>query len=73
MIPPTIAGSATSGVLYSSDGAATFMLDDLTGERHEGTSADLAAMMRLDDAVPEIDFTWATITPGDVDARAGNL
>ena len=30
-------------------------------------------MTRLYDAVPEIDFVWATITPGDVDARAGNL
>ena len=60
-------------MLYTSDGAATYMLDDLTGERHEGTTADLAAMMRLYDAVPEIDFTWATITAGDVDARAGNL
>ena len=61
------------GMLYTSDGAATYMLNDLTGERHEGTTADLAMMMRLYDAVPEIDFTWATITPGDVDARAGNL
>ncbi len=61
------------GMLYTSDGAATYMLDDLTGERHEGTQADLGQMMRLYDAVPEIDFTWATITPGDVDARAGNL
>jgi len=60
-------------MLYTSDGAATYMLDDLTGERHEGTQADLAQMMRLYDAVPEIDFTWATITPGDVDTRAGNL
>ena len=31
------------GMLYTSDGAATYMLDDLTGERHEGTEADLAA------------------------------
>ncbi len=61
------------GKLYTSDGAATYMLDDLTGERHEGTEADLAAMMCLYDAVPEIDFTWATITPGDVDSRVGNL
>jgi len=61
------------GMLYTSDGAATYMLDDLTGERHEGTEADLARMMRLYDAVPEIDFTWATITPGDVDSRVGNL
>ena len=61
------------GTLYTSDGAATYMLDDLSGERHEGTETDLAAMMTLYDAVPEIDFTWATITPGDVDKRAGNL
>ncbi len=60
-------------MLYTSDGAATYMLDDLTGERHEGTREDLADMTRLYDAVPEIDFVWATITPGDVDARAGNL
>lgn len=61
------------GMLYTSDGAATYMLDDLTGERHEGTEADLVAMMTLYDAVPEIDFVWATITPGDVDSRIGNL
>jgi trimethylamine--corrinoid protein Co-methyltransferase len=61
------------GIIYTSDGAATYMLDDLTGERHEGTEADLARLMRLYDAVPEIDFTWATITPGDVDSRVGNL
>lgn len=60
-------------VLYTSDGAATYMLDDLTGERHEGTRADLAVMTRLYDAVPQIDFVWATITPGDVDPRVGNL
>lgn len=61
------------GMLYTSDGAATYMLDDRTGERHEGTEADLAAMMRLYDALPEIDFVWATVTPGDVDQRVGNL
>jgi len=61
------------GMLYTSDGAAPYMLEDLTGERPEGTQAALATMMRLYDAVPQIDFTWATITPGDVDSRAGNL
>jgi trimethylamine--corrinoid protein Co-methyltransferase len=60
-------------MLYTSDGAATYMLDDVTGERHEGTAQDLADMTRLYDAVPEIDFVWATVTPGDVDSRAGNL
>ena len=29
--------------------------------------------MCLYDAVEEIDFTWATVTPGDVDSRLGNL
>ena len=66
-------GVGAGGMLYTSDGAATYMLNDLTGERHEGTTSDLAAMTRLYDAVPEIDFVWATITPGDVDSRAGNL
>ena len=61
------------GMIYTSDGAATYMLDDLTGERHEGTAADLAQLTCLYDAVPEIDFMWATITPGDVDSRVGNL
>jgi trimethylamine--corrinoid protein Co-methyltransferase len=61
------------GMIYTSDGAATYMLDDLTGERHEGTAADLARLTCLYDAVPEIDFMWATITPGDVDPRVGNL
>ena len=55
-------------MLYTSDGAATYMLDDLTGERHEGTEADLAAMMTLYDAVPEIDFTV-----GDHHARRRRL
>jgi len=63
----------SDGVVCTSDGAATYMLDDLTGERHEGTRDDLATMVRLYDAVPEIDFVWATITPHDVDPRAGNL
>jgi trimethylamine--corrinoid protein Co-methyltransferase len=61
------------GVIYTSDGAATYLLDDLTGQRRIGTAADLARMMRLYDALPEIDFTWATLTPSDVDSRAGNL
>jgi len=61
------------GMIYTSDGAATYMLDDLTGERHEGIAADLAQLTCLYDAVPEIDFMWATITPGDVDSRVGNL
>lgn len=61
------------GMLYTTDGTATYMLDDLTGERHEGTREDLRRMMTLFDALPEIDFVWPTVTPHDVDPRAGNL
>jgi trimethylamine--corrinoid protein Co-methyltransferase len=60
-------------MVYTSDGAATYMLDDVTGERHEGTIDDLRRMIALYDAIAEIDFVWATITPGNVDPRAGNL
>ena len=35
------------GIIYTSDGAATYMLDDLTGERHEGTEAELARLVEV--------------------------
>jgi len=34
------------GMLYTSDGAATYMLDDLTGERHEGMFYSLVTLFR---------------------------
>jgi trimethylamine--corrinoid protein Co-methyltransferase len=41
------------------------MLDDLTGERRLGTRKDLARLMRLFDALPEVDCTLASVLPGD--------
>jgi len=43
--------------------------DDLTGERCEGTQADLARFTRLVDALPEIDTHWPSPQTSDVDAR----
>ena len=48
----------------------TYMLDDETGERREGTLADLADVTRLCDALPEIDTVWPSPNPGDADAVA---
>ena len=60
-------------MLAVTDGTATYMLDDLTGERREGTKEDLRRLATLFDALPEVDFVWPTVTPSDLDQRAGNL
>ena len=61
------------GILYSSDGNATHMLDDATGTRRLGVRRDLARMMRLFDALPEIDYALATIIPSDIETEAAAL
>ena len=61
------------GMLCTSDGVATYMLDDVSGERHVGTRDDLRRMITLFDALPEIDFVYPTVTPHDLDPRAGDL
>jgi trimethylamine--corrinoid protein Co-methyltransferase len=53
--------------LCTSDGLTTYWYDDLTGERREGTSDDLATVTRLCDAMPEIDYLWPSLQAGDVD------
>ena len=47
----------------------TYVVDDLTGERREGTQADLARFTRLVDALPEIDTHWPSPQTSDVDAH----
>ena len=59
--------------LFTTDGTATFMLDDLSGERHEGTVEDLSRLARLFDALGEIDFVWPSVAPLDVDPRTAGL
>lgn len=53
----------------TSDGMFTYVVDDLTGERHEGTKADLARFTRLVDALPELDTHWPSPQTSDVDAH----
>lgn len=54
-------------LVATSDGMATYVYDDLTGERRAGTAADLATMMRLADALDEIDVLWPSPQAGDID------
>ena len=55
-------------LIATSDGMTTYMLDDVTGERREGTTADLADVTRLCDALEEIDTLWPSPNPGDAPA-----
>jgi trimethylamine--corrinoid protein Co-methyltransferase len=56
-------------LVATSDGMTTYMLDDVTGERRDGTTADLAAVTRLCDGLDEIDTLWPSPNPGDADAE----
>jgi len=60
-------------LVFTTDGTATYMLDDVTGERREGTAEDLRTAMRLFDALPEIDFVWPSISPRDCDPAVAGL
>ena len=55
-------------LITTSDGMTTYMLDDVTGERRDGTTADLADVTRLCDALGEIDTLWPSPNPGDAPA-----
>jgi trimethylamine---corrinoid protein Co-methyltransferase len=56
-------------LIATSDGMTTYMLDDVTGERRDGTAADLAAVTRLCDGLEEIDTLWPSPSPGDAPAE----
>ena len=58
---------------FTSDGTATYVLDDATGERHDGSAADLRTIMRLLDAMPNCDYVWPTISARDLDPVSANL
>jgi trimethylamine--corrinoid protein Co-methyltransferase len=51
----------------TSDGMTTNVLDDRTGEVHNGTVDDLALFTRLTDAMPAIDTLWPSPQTGDID------
>ena len=53
----------------TTDGMTTNILDDLTGEVHNGTLKDLERFIRLMDAMPEIDTLWPNPQTGDIDGH----
>ncbi len=58
---------------FCADGTATYMLDELTGRREEGSAEWLRRTMRLYDAVPELDYAWPTISARDLDPLTAGL
>ena len=58
---------------FCADGTATYMLDDLTGLREEGSAEWLRRTMRLYDALPEVDYAWPTISARDLDPLTAGL
>jgi trimethylamine--corrinoid protein Co-methyltransferase len=60
-------------VSFTSDGTATYVVDDETGERHEGSADHLRTITRLFDALPDCDYVWPTISARDLDPLTANL
>ena len=58
---------------FTTGGTATYVVDDETGERREGSAADLRTIMRLFDALPDVDYVWPTISARDLDPLTPNL
>lgn len=58
---------------FCTDGTGTYMLDDVSGVRSEGSAAALRTVMRLFDALPEVDYAWPSISARDLDPRTAGL
>ena len=58
---------------FTTDGTATYVLDDETGERHEGSAQDQRTLNKLFDALPNVDYIWPTISARDLDPVAADL
>jgi trimethylamine---corrinoid protein Co-methyltransferase len=56
-----------------SDGTATYLLDDRTGERLPGSAERLHRVMRLLDALPQCDYVWPSLSARDLDPATANL
>jgi trimethylamine--corrinoid protein Co-methyltransferase len=60
-------------IVFSTDGTATYMYDDVTGERWEGTEDDLRRVIRLFEGLENVDMNWCSICPRDVDPVTSGL
>ncbi len=58
---------------FCTDGTGTYMYDDVTGVRTEGTAGDLRQVMRLFDALPEVDYCWPSISARDLHPATAGL
>lgn len=58
---------------FCADGTATYMYDDVSGRREEGSAAWLRQTMRLYDALPELDYAWPTISARDFNPLTAGL
>lgn len=61
------------GLTVCSDGTATYLLDDETGERLPGSAERLRTVMRLLDALPQCDYVWPSLSARDLDPLTANL
>jgi trimethylamine---corrinoid protein Co-methyltransferase len=60
-------------IVFSTDGTGTYMYDDVTGRRWEGTEADLRDVIRLFEGLDEVDMNWCSICPRDADPATSGL
>jgi trimethylamine--corrinoid protein Co-methyltransferase len=60
-------------IVFSTDGTGTYMYDDVTGRRWEGTQNDLRDIIRLFEGLDEIDMNWCSICPRDADPATSGL
>jgi trimethylamine--corrinoid protein Co-methyltransferase len=58
---------------FCTDGTATYVLDDETGRRHDGSAEAQRTFNRLFDALPNVDYIWPTISARDLDPVASDL
>ena len=58
---------------FCTDGTGTYLYDDETGVRSEGSAAALRQVMRLFDAIPEVDYAWPSISARDLHPLTAGL
>ncbi len=60
-------------VTFCTDGTGTYMYDEVTGARSEGSAAALRTTMTLFDALPEVDYAWPSISARDLHPLTAGL
>ena len=58
---------------FCTDGTATYVLDDESGERYDGSAEAQRTFNKLFDALPNVDYIWPTISARDLDPVASDL